>query len=193
MRVNLPDPLGVIALGQSALDQAASLLPRTVALLGEAESLVRRAHDLVDRIEGTRAAADAVVERTDQVVTDANALIVRAAGTLASVEPTVERAQRLLDSFTPSLEALQPTLERLGRTTKPDEVEALVRLIDHLPMLVGRIEDDVVPILENMDTVGDDIHDLLDMATEINEMIARLPGMGRVRKRIDEEQATENR
>lgn len=193
MRLPVLDPRVVLTHGTTMVEEALSLLPRAVGLLAQAEDLVRRAGDLVERIEVTRQGADAVVVRTDEVVTDANALIVRTAGTLASVEPTLERAQRLLDTFAPSLESLQPTLERIARTTKPDEVEALVRLIDHLPMLVGRIEDDVVPILENMDTVGDDIHDLLDMATEINEMIARLPGMGRVRKRIDAQQAREDR
>lgn len=189
MRLPVPDPLAVLARGQGLLDQATSLLPRAFSLLGEAEALVREANALIQRIETTRAAADEVVQRTDRVVTDANALIVRTAGTVGSVEPTVDRAQRLLDSFAPSLERLQPTLDRLAESTSPDEIEALVKLIDHLPMLVGKLETEILPILANMEHVGEDIHDLLDMATEVNHMLARLPGMGKARQRVEDKQA----
>ncbi len=190
MRLPVPDPLAVISRGQGLLDQATSLLPRAFALLGEAETLVRGANALIERIEATRTAADEVVQRTDRVVSDANALIVRTAGTVGSVEPTLERAQRLLDTFAPSLERLQPTLDRLAQSTSPDEVEALVKLVDHLPMLVGRLETDILPILANMENVGADIHDLLDMATEVNGMLARLPGMGKARQRVEDRQAS---
>ncbi|MGJ9424161.1 hypothetical protein [Aeromicrobium sp. CF3.5] len=190
MRLPVPDPLAVLARGQGLIDQATSLLPRALALLGEAETLVRGANALIERIEETRAAADEVVQRTDRVVADANALIVRTAGTVGSVEPTLDRAQRLLDSFAPSLERLQPTLDRLARSTSPEEVEALVQLVDHLPMLVGTLETDLLPIISNMENVGADIHDLLDMATEVNAMMAKLPGMGRARQRVEDRQAS---
>lgn len=189
MRLPVPDPLAVLARGQGLLDQATSLLPRAFALLSQAEALVRDAGALVQRIEETRSAADEVVERTDRVVTDANALIVRTAGTVGSVEPTVDRAQRLLDSFAPSLERLQPILDLLAKSTNPDEIQALVKLVDHLPMLVDRLETDILPILTNMENVGADIHDLLDMATEVNEMLAWLPGMGKARQRVEDKQA----
>lgn len=189
MRLPVPDPLAVLARGQGLLDQAASLLPRAFALLGRAEVLVRDAGALIERIEVTRTAADAVVKSTDRVVSDANALIVRTAGTVGSVEPTIDRAQRLLDSFAPSLDRLQPILDRLAQSTGPDEIEALIKLVDHLPMLVDRLESDVLPILANMENVGADIHDLLDMATEVNEMLARLPGMGKARQRVEDKQA----
>lgn len=189
MRLPVPDPRSLLVRGQWLVDQAASLLPRAVSLLGDAEALVREAGALVQRIEATRVAADEVVERTDRVVTDANALIVRTAGTVGSVEPTVERAQRLLDSFAPSLDRLQPILDRVLETTSPDEIEALVRLVDHLPMLVDRLETEILPILANMENVGADIHDLLDMATEVNLMLGKLPGMGKARQRIEDKQA----
>lgn len=189
MRLPIPGPAAVIAQGQSLADQALTLLPRAFALLDDAEALVRRAGVLVDRIDETRRAADGVVERTAAVVSDANALIVRTAGTVASVEPTLERAQRLLDTFAPSLETLQPTLDRLAKSTSPEEIDALVRLVDHLPMLVDKLETDILPILENMKNVGDDIHDLLDTAQEFNEMLAKVPGMGRIKQRVEDKQA----
>jgi hypothetical protein len=40
--------------------------------------------------------------------------------------------------------------------------------------------------------VAPDLHDLLEVSRELNEMLAGLPGLGRIKKRIDEEQAEED-
>ncbi len=195
MRLPIPDARDAVTLlgqARSLVAEAAGVLPRVLVLVGQAESLLVRVNALIDRIETTRQSADAVVERTDAVVTDANALIVRTAGTVASVEPTIDRAQHLLDSFAPSLELLKPTLDRLAKSTSPEEVEAVVRLIDHLPDLVDKMIVDVLPIVENMKTVAPDIHDMLDTIQELNEMIAKIPGMGRIRQRVEDKQAAED-
>ena len=94
----------------------------------------------------------------------------------------------LLDSCAPSLIALQPSLETLAETTHPDEVKALVSLIDHLPEVTARMEDDVLPVLATLGSVAPDIHDLLTVARELNDMLAKVPGMGRIKRRIDEEE-----
>lgn len=190
MRLPLPGPsdaVELVARATASAETLASLLPRAVGLLDSADQLLGRVDALVERIEGTRQAADEVIERTDAVVTDANALIVRTAGTVGSVEPTVQRADQLLSSLAPSLEKLQPTLQTLADTTAENEVAALVDLVDHLPQLVKALDENVMPILESFDTVAPDIHELLDVTRELNEMIAKIPGMGIVRKRIDDE------
>lgn len=148
------------------------LLERVTGLLGAAEKLVASAGGLVERIEQTRAEAAEVVARTD--------------GTRA-------RADALVDRFEPVLERLLPTLERLAETTDPREVDALVSLIDHLPLLVGKLETEVVPILETLSTVSPDLHDLLDTSRELNEMLAKLPGMGRIKARVEEKQLDDGR
>lgn len=174
MLPRLPDPRRLPEL----VDAATSALPRALALLDAAEDLVRRAHRLVDDIDATRAAADAVVVRT--------------AGTVASVQPTLDRAQAMVDTFGPVLDDLapiaknlMPTLQRISETTSPEEIEALVGLIDHLPMLVGKLEDDIVPILEDMKNVGPDIHALLDTATDLAAMLEKVPGLNRRRRDDD--------
>ena len=63
-----------------------------------------------------------------------------------------------------------------------------MQLLDHLPELVERIETDVLPMLTTLRNVGPDVHDLLDITRELNAMLGRLPGMGRVKKRIEEQQ-----
>lgn len=189
MRLPVPGPRDVIHLverGAEAVELVLAAAPRATALLDEASALLTRVDALVDRIEQTRAAADAVVRRTDAVVTDAE-------GVVATSGPLTERLTRLLDSTEPSLTRLQPTLERLAETTDPHEVDALVTLIDHLPNLAVKMENDIVPVLETLGSVAPDLHDLLDVSRELNEMLAKLPGMGRIKKRVDEEQETDGR
>ncbi|MCR4512584.1 hypothetical protein [Aeromicrobium sp. 50.2.37] len=175
MPPRLPDPRRLPEL----VDAAASALPRALGLLASAEDLVRRAHRLVDDIDATRAAADAVVVRT--------------AGTVASVQPTLDRAQAMVETFGPVLDDLapiaknlMPTLQRISETTSPEEIEALVGLIDHLPMLVDKLETDIVPILEDMKNVGPDIHALLDTATDLAAMLEKVPGLNRRRRDDDD-------
>jgi hypothetical protein len=40
--------------------------------------------------------------------------------------------------------------------------------------------------------VGPDLHELLFVSRELNEMLGSLPGMGRIKKRVEEEQAEED-
>ena len=51
-----------------------------------------------------------------------------------------------------------------------------MQLIDHLPDLTERVERDVLPVMATLGTVAPDIHDLLDVSRELNEMLAKLPG-----------------
>ena len=93
----------------------------------------------------------------------------------------------------PSLVALQPTLDRLAETTDPREVDALVALIDLLPDIAVKIETHVIPVLDSLGTVAPDLHDLLDVSRELNELLANVPGLGRIKKRIDEDQERDGR
>jgi hypothetical protein len=167
----VPGPREVIALverGGEALEQLLAAVPRMGRLLDEAERLAAEVDALISRIEGTRRDADALVTRAEEPVRRTNALV-------AALEP--------------SLTTLQPTLERLAQTTDPREVDALVGLVDQLPMLVDKLERDVLPIMATLRSVAPDLHDLLDVSRELNEMLAKIPGMGRIKQRVDEQQA----
>lgn len=144
-----------------------SLVPRLL-------DLVDRVELLVDRIGGVADAAGALVLRTELVVTGA--------------EAEVARLSRLVDDLEPSLTRLQPVLDRLAETTDPREVEGLVALVNHLPALSEQVERDVLPVLTTLGTVAPDIHDLLAVSRELNDMLAKVPGLGRIKRRIDEEQ-----
>lgn len=189
MRLPVPGPRDVLHLldrGAEAVELMLAAAPRATALLEDASALLGRVDALIERIDRTREAADEVVRRTDAVVTQAESLV-------TTTGPLTERLTRLLDSTEPSLTRLQPTLERLAETTDPHEVDALVALVDHLPNLAVKMENDIVPVLETLGSVAPDLHDLLDVSRELNEMLAKLPGMGRIKKRVDEQQEIDDR
>lgn len=196
MRLPVPGPRDVWQLlerGGDAVEQLLGAVPRLVSLLDDAERLVSRAGRLVDDIDATRTSADAVVARTDETVTRADGVVERSDALLALLEPLNARLGTLLDSLEPPLTRLQPVLERLAETTAPHEVDAMVELIDHLPALAHKMEVDIVPVLDSLSTVAPDLHDLLDVSRELNEMLAKIPGMGRVKDRVEKQQEEEGR
>ncbi len=147
---------------------------RVVGLLDSAEALIGRVDALLERIEGTRLGADEVIRRVDAVAADA--------------DPLVRRLESLLGLLEQPLVRLEPTLRTLADTTSPAEVAALVTMVDHLPELTRRLETEVLPVMATLGSVAPDIHDLLDVSRELNEMLGKLPGMGRIKKRVEERQ-----
>ena len=189
MRLPVPGPRDLLALverGGDAVEQLLGAVPRLVSLLDDAEALVRRVGGLVDDIASTRLAADGLVERADATLGRTDVL-------LTSVVPLNDRLTALLDRLEPPLTTLQPTLERLAETTDPREVDAMVELIDHLPALAHKMETEIVPVLDSLSSVAPDLHDLLDVSRELNEMLGQIPGISRMKKRIDRQQEAEGR
>jgi ABC-type transporter Mla subunit MlaD len=171
MRVpTLPGPHEVrtwVGRRAGALDQLVGAVPRIGALLDAAEVLIVDAAALIDRIEATRHQAAVLAAR---------------------VERTRARADGVLTAVEAPLRRLLPTLERLAATTSPAEADAAVALVDNLPRLVSHIEQQVLPLLDAFGTVGPDVHELLDASHELNEMLGKLPGMGRIKRRVEEQQ-----
>lgn len=191
MRLPLPGPRDVLSALERGGDQAEALLgavPRVLALLGTAETAFPRALALLDSAETLLAGASSAIGRVRTITEDAAGVIERTRSVVDRAEVQVDRVTELLDSFAPSLVTLQPTLETLAETTHPDEIKAFVGLVDQLPELTARMESDVLPILATLGSVAPDIHDLLTVARELNDMLAKVPGMGRIKKRIDEEE-----
>lgn len=183
------DVLQLIERSAAVAEQLLAAVPRATALIGEAERLVGAAQDLVDRIELTRASAQGTVERTETVVTDADRLLQTLTPLTARLDGLTARLETLLARVEPSLTTLQPTLERLAETTAPGEVDALVELVDHLPQLAVSMQRDVLPVLGSLGSVAPDVHDLLNVSRELNEMLGQIPGISRMRRRVQEDEA----
>lgn len=185
VRIPLPTPRDAALLldrATTAGEQLSGLLPRLLALVDHAERLVARADALLTSVEQTRREAQATARRADALVADATAVAER-------VSAVTGRITVLLDAFEPALTRLRPTLDRLAETTSPAEVEALVELVDKLPLLATKLEVDVLPILDSLGTVAPDLHDLLGVSRELNELIGHVPGLSRIKRKVDEEQA----
>ncbi|MBA2700003.1 MAG: hypothetical protein H0U61_14770 [Nocardioidaceae bacterium] len=184
MPLPFPGPsslIGAAGKGFDAIEQAVSLVPRLGHIVTEVEQIVVRVQAVVAGIEQTQQRADAVVEQT-------TAVVARTANLTERAEPLLQQ----LDQFQPTLLRLQPMLERIADTTHPDEVAAVVAMLDLLPGLVNKLRDDIVPILDTFGTVAPDLRDLLDVSKELNEMLGAIPGLGRVKRKIEEDQDLED-
>lgn len=190
MRLPVPGPRDVLAALERGGDQIEALIgavPRVLALLDVAEGLVDRASTAVDRVSLVVDSAAAEVVRVGAVVEAAALEVRRVATVVDGADVQVARAAVLLDSLEPSLTKLQPTLETLADTTHPDEVKALVELVDHLPALAQQVERDLLPVLGTLGSVAPDLHELLNVSRELNEILGKIPGVGRLKRRVEEE------
>jgi hypothetical protein len=209
------DVLSALERGSEQVEALLGAVPRVLALLDQAEALVARASLVVDRVEVVVDAATAEVARVGVVVDAATAEVARvglvvdaataevarvgvvvdaAATQIERVDTVVDgaavqagRAAALIDTLEPPLTALQPTLQTLADTTHPEEVAALVTLIDHLPAVTLQVERDVLPVLASLGSVAPDLHELLDVSRELNEILGKIPGIGRLKRRVEEE------
>jgi ABC-type transporter Mla subunit MlaD len=138
--------------------------PRDVVTLAEQlAGVVPRVTRLLGDAEALLVDARATLRRIEQTRRDAEAVVVAVAGTELRAAELVATAEALFAR-------VQPTLERAADVVDPAAVEAAVRLVDDLG------------------TVAPDLHDLLDASVELNELLVHLPGMGRVKRKVEEEQ-----
>lgn len=161
VRLMVPMPSDVVRFvsrAWQAADQVVGVVPRLVALLGQVEEIVRilRSIDDLDR---------RMVDAVDKTLS------------------IIDRAEPIVAEFAPTLRLLHPIVRRLAESTDPDEVEAAVRLVNDLPELVAKIHADVLPTLTALGSVPDDLREVLVTAKELNEIIASVPGLGRMRQK----------
>lgn len=184
MRFPIPGPADLLNAASSVRDglgDALELVPRLGVIVGEVEGLLSRVSRLLDRVEVT-------VERADALVAGVAATDQAAQVVVASAEATSARALALLDLYEDPLRALAPSVRTLVDTLEPDEVAAMVKLVDRLPVLLAHLDEDILPVLATLDRVGPDLHQLLEIAQDIQVAIGGLPGMGWIRKRAEKEE-----
>jgi hypothetical protein len=99
----------------------------------------------------------------------------------------LDRADRSLQAWEPSLRRLAPSLDRFADALHPDEVAAAIGLVDRMPQLLDHVENDVLPVLQNLDRVGPDLHEVLEIVEDLRRVVTGLPGIGLLRKRGEEE------
>jgi hypothetical protein len=120
------------------------------------------------------------------VLRGAEGLLQRTDALLGSAGQLTARVEPLLDELQPTLRRLRPILTRIADTTGAKEIDAVVGLIPALPSIVDKLDSDILPVLDTLATVAPDLRDLLDICKELSELIGTVPGLGRVKKKIED-------
>jgi ABC-type transporter Mla subunit MlaD len=181
--MRIPGPAEVLRLaeqGYQAAERAIGLVPRVVGLLDQVDQLMHRVVTVAERAERLLARADGLVQRAD-------GLLQRAGKAVDAADQLSGEATALLEPFRPALQRLEQIATRLADTTSPAEVDAVVQVVNMLPEVVVSLREDVLPILNTLDTVAPDVRELLVVSRELNEMLGAIPGLGRAKKRIEQE------
>jgi uncharacterized protein YoxC len=202
MAVPIPRPgqlLSVVRQGFQAIEWTIMLVPRIVALIDEIEMIVARVSTVVNQIELTERRIGSVVASIEQTQERVVAVVSRVSQTVTAIDVIVaeaavltRRAGPLLDAYQQPLEKLQPVVARLSETTSSAEVDAMVELIDTLPDVAHKLDRDVLPVLDTLGTVAPDLRDLLDASKQLNVMLGAIPGLGRIKRQIEEQQERED-
>lgn len=212
-----PRAASLLGGAEDLLAQASGLLGRVQALVVRVESIVDgidevrvRANASIDGVDEIRGKADRVIGGVDDVRAEAVDVVAqaqriadkgeRAMGGLDDVraradvllrrveEGAVGRMLDLAEQLEPTLRQLEPVVVRLGETTSPEEVDAVVGLVDKVPAVEAALREEVMPLLRRLDSVAPDMHAMLEVTQELSELVLNLPGMGRIKKKVEDQQ-----
>lgn len=178
---------------------------RVLSLIGEVEQLVRKVNGTIDAVDGIVRKADALVERTGHVVADAEKAVGEVRAITASASDVAERAghvvttagrtahtaNELISLYDPIARQAQPLAKRFVEELSPHEVEAAIRLVDELPVLTEHLTSDILPILATLDRVGPEVHQLLEVTSDMRQAILGIPGFGFMRRRGEKKEEEE--
>lgn len=170
---------------------------RVLGLISEVEQLVRKVNGTIDAVDGIVRKADELVDRTANVVTDAektvdevraimasaNDVAESAAQVVTTAGQTAHTANELIGVYEPLAKQAHPLAKRFVDELSPHEVEAAIKLIDELPVLTEHLISDILPILATLDRVGPEVHQLLEVTSDMRQAILGIPGFGFMRRR----------
>lgn len=186
VRDRLSVTLELLPRAAAAMASVETLLVRAGAAVGRVEKVVGAAEDTVRQGELLASAAAAAVERSTAIV-EAAALVSRDAGrAVDGAQGVLDRVDAMLGQWEPTLRRLAPSAATFAESLDPREVRAAVSLVDRLPLVLDHLENDVLPMLRQLDRVGPDIHELLTVVEDLRSVVTGLPGIGLLRRRGDD-------
>lgn len=154
---------------------AVSVPGRVEALLDTAETLVARVDGVVTDAAAAVSRAAAVIESTTQVVEEAAATAAHAKQVIESAGASTDVAGELLDTYAPLAKQAAPLASQFLDELSPDEVRAAILMLDQFPELSQRMVG-LMPVLATLETVGPELHELLDVAKDVRQAITGMPG-----------------
>ncbi|MDO5697517.1 MAG: hypothetical protein Q4G51_06040 [Dermatophilus congolensis] len=169
---------GVVKSGvNGAVDEVNSL----IELIGRASTLMDDAERLVMRANAALASAERQLAECERQLIRSGAMLDEADAMIAPLRPVVEAA-------TPAFARAIPIVTTVVNSIEPDEVDAVVRTVNHLPALVDTVETQVIPNLAKLEQVGPDVHEILENVSDLSTALMGMPGMGWMQKRGAEKQ-----
>jgi ABC-type transporter Mla subunit MlaD len=189
MRLSLPGPAAVIggaAAAAEAIETAIGLVPRAAAALDRVEALLDRLDGVVDRADAAITAGAGAAERTESVLATAEIVTRDAGRQVEGASGVMHRVDILLQQWEPPLRSLLPSVRRFSEALSPGEVDAAIGMVDRLPQILEHLEDDVLPMLQQLDRVGPDLHAILEIVEDLRKVVTGLPGVGLLRRNSDD-------
>lgn len=202
MRLPLSLPAALLrapAQAAETVEQLWALLPSLVRMVADAEDLIGEVRAVVRDVMVTRETAQSVAVAVEVTREHAHAVADRAGDTVSHAADAVHRAaavigtaEDLMAAVAPALSRLAPVADRVAAALTPDVVAALVKVVQTTPELLERVGTEVLPMLATLGTVAPDVRELVETATQLNEMFGHVPGMGRVKKRLEDQAECDN-
>jgi len=174
---------GVVGDAQTLVGRVDGVATRAAEVADQAGGVATRAGEVADAAAGVAVRAGEVADSADQVVAQIIPATGAAEAVLEAVGTTSAGAQALVEIFTPIAEHGAPLLREFVDNFSEEEVQALIRLVDHVPMFTERMEADILPILATLDRVGPDVNELLEVLKDVRLAIQGMPGFRLLRRR----------
>ena len=192
---------------RAALELALGAVPQLVALVNELNALVvearafivasrltqQQAAQLVAEVETTRREVHSIIDSARRTEADARRAVSGAGTAVLEARNLIEDVRSLMERFDPALRKLAPVVDSVAEQITIEDAEALTALARTAPELVDKLSNDVVPVLDSLDTVGADLREVVDTTQQMDEMLGAVPGLGRVKKRIERRQPAARR
>jgi ABC-type transporter Mla subunit MlaD len=180
----------VVGRVEGVLNDVTSVAGEARSLVGRVDEVATRAAEVAEAAAGVADRAGSVADRAGRVADSADQVVERiipvtgaAEALLESVGATSAGAKALLDVFQPIAERGAPMLQQFVDEFSEEEVQALIRLVDQVPVFTEHMETDIMPILATLDRVGPDIHELLEVLKDVRLAIQGVPGFSLFRRR----------
>lgn len=176
--------------------RAATLITRIDGVVDRIERLLDRAEASLQRVDGTLAGADASVAAADQVIKRSELTVTKADRAVAGATGVMERADRVVGQIEPIARKGTPIAARLVDNLSATEIDAAISLVDRLPQVLTHLDEDVLPMLQQLDQVGPDVHQILEVVEDLRAALDGVPGMGLLKRlgdRKDDDEAQAER
>jgi hypothetical protein len=63
--------------------------------------------------------------------------------------------------------------------------------VDRLPVVLAHLDEDVLPMLQQLDRVGPDVHAILEVVDDVRDVLLGLPGVGLLKRMGDNKELPE--